>query len=108
MSKYAVNEQGVAALNTMATALENSVDVIAKRVGDVNKLIDEYGNTLGPQGTTTLKSAMDGISATISTSFDSVYEVSAKLTDIADDYQEEIDNDPFSGIDGGPQRVRRR
>lgn len=106
--QYKVTEEGVEALNTMAALLENSVEIIVRRVGDVNNLIEEYGNTLGPQGTTTLKSAMDGIAATIVNSSESVTEVSAKLTDIADDYQEEIDNDPFSGIDGGPQRVRRR
>lgn len=103
--KYAVNEEGVASLREMASKLEASTDELTQSLQSINSVMDEYGDTIGPQGTTTLKSAVDGITSTIRGSFDSINEVVVKLSDIADDYEEEINNDPFDSIG---QRVRSR
>ena len=103
--KYAVNEDGVASLREMASKLEASTDELTQSLQSINSVMDEYGDTIGPQGTTTLKSAVDGITSTIRGSFDSINEVVVKLSDIADDYEEEINNDPFDSIG---QRVRSR
>ena len=89
----------------MASKLEASTDELTQSLQSINSVMDEYGDTIGPQGTTTLKSAVDGITSTIRGSFDSINEVVVKLSDIADDYEEEINNDPFDSIG---QRVRSR
>lgn len=103
--KYAVNEEGVASLREMASKLEASTDELTHSLQSINSLMDEYGYTIGPQGTTTLRSAVDGITSVINGSFDSINDVVVKLSDIADDYEEEINNDPFASIG---QRVRTR
>ena len=105
MAEYKVNEEGVAHLRKMASKLEASIDEVTQTIRNANSIIEDYGDTLGPQGMTTLKSAIDGIAATISGSFDSINEVVVKLSEIADDYEEEINNDPFAGIG---QRVKSR
>ena len=105
MAKYKVNEEGVASLREMASKLEASTDEVVQAVRNANSILEEYGDTLGPQGMTTLKSAVDGIASTIKGSFDSIDEVVVKLNDIADDYEEEIENDPYASIG---QRVRAR
>lgn len=46
--KYAVNEEGIEAMNTMASAITESVEELEGYTTTVQSAADEYEDTLGP------------------------------------------------------------
>jgi len=100
---YKVNEEGVAALRTMAGEITNAIECIVGETKNAKTFVDGYRNTLGPHAET-INSALDGIASCIKASTDSALEVSFKLHEIANDYQEEIDDDPYVRTIGARRR----
>lgn len=100
--KYAVNEQGVAALKRMATVLSNVGEHICDAIGIVKDVADEHDGMLGPHKSS-LDDVIENIQITLQKSTTSMEAMSELLEEIAEGYQEIIDDNAFAGLAGGAQ-----
>lgn len=89
--KYAVNEQGVAAMNNMANAITTAIDEIDGATKTTQEIADEYNDVLGPHKSE-LDSALEDIAANIKNSTSPAADVAERLRDVADGYQDVIDS----------------
>lgn len=100
MSKYAVSDEGVHALKTMASNILNAVDQILNITNSIVSVADEYVDTLGPHHTS-LVSAITEIREAQKQAVQPASELSESLNDVADAYQDIIDNDKVSVDNNG-------
>lgn len=100
--KYSVNEEGVQAIISLSNALQNAVEDIAIRSSQIKSISGEYSETLGPHKTS-LDHAIENIIDCISRSTDITDDISERLCEVAEGYQEIIDHDVFGGnsVDSG-------
>ena len=92
--KYAVNDEGVQALNAMAQAITDAVDELKTQTSNVRSAADEYNDTLGPHKAS-LDAALDDIASSLQQATEPANSVADKLKEVAEGYQEIIGNDPF-------------
>lgn len=104
MSKYAVSEEGVHALKTMASNILNAIDQILNMINSIEPVADEYVDTLGPHHTS-LVSAITEIREAQKQAVQPASELSESLNDVADAYQDIIDNDKVSVGNNGKSTV---
>lgn len=97
--KYAVNEEGVNAMNTMASAITESVEELVEHTATVQSAADEYENTLGPHKSS-LDEALAEITESIKQAADPVNSVAETLTEVAEGYEEIIENDRIKNSSG--------
>lgn len=100
MSKYAVSDEGVQALKTMASNILNAVDQILNITNSIESVADEYVDTLGPHHAS-LVSAITEIREAQKQAVQPASELSESLNDVADAYQDIIDNDKVSAGNNG-------
>ena len=93
--KYAVNEEGIHALNTMASAISDSVETLRSLVSTVQSTADEHNEALGPHKGS-LDQVLEDINNAIQQASEPANSISETLIDVADGYQEVIDNDRFA------------
>ena len=96
--KYAVNDEGVQALNAMAQAITDAVDELHVLISKLRSAAGEYNDTLGPHKAS-LDAALNDIESSLQQATEPAHSVAEKLKEVAEDYQDIIDNDPYSSID---------
>jgi len=104
MSKYAVNEEGVQALKSMASDIVDAVEQLLNIANSIESVADEYVDTLGPHHAS-LVSAITQIKEAQKQAVQPAAELSESLNDVADAYQDIIDNDKVSSNNGGTSSV---
>ncbi len=97
--KYAVNEEGIEAMNTMATAIIESVEQLEGYTSTVQSAGDEYEDTLGPHKAS-LDEALAEITKSVKEAADPANSVAARLNEIAEGYEEIIGNDRIKNSPG--------
>lgn len=97
--KYAVNEEGVQAMQTMANAVTEAVEEVRTLTTNVQSSADEYNDTLGPHKAS-LDSALEEINSSINQASEPANSVAEKLNEVAEAYQEIIGNDRIAGSAG--------
>ena len=93
--KYAVNEEGVAALQSLSDALPECAEKITQAAEALQTAFDENKEGLGPHDTS-IESILEDIKAAEADAAEPVQDLSDKLADIADAYQDIIDNDRYN------------
>lgn len=101
---YACNEEGVRLLRQMSSSIENSIEEIKILTDSVRTVATDNYRTLGPH-IDSLNEALDDIKSSVEQSTCPILEISYRLGNIANKYQEVIYDDPFSdsfvsGMDG--------
>ncbi|MBQ8791494.1 MAG: hypothetical protein IJZ51_09300 [Ruminiclostridium sp.] len=99
MSVYAVNDEGVTALNNTANSLVEESGKLAKECDVAISVAEEKRETLGPH-VGSLIEALEAIKDEIDNDSEAIKEVASKIKDVADEYQEIIDEDNFAGVAG--------
>ncbi len=99
MAKYAVSDKGVQALKTTASNILEAVEQVLNIVDSLELTADENVDTLGPHHAS-LASALSEIRESQKQAVQHASELSEALNDIADAYQDIIDNDRISTSTG--------
>lgn len=97
--KYAVNEEGVQAINTMANAITEAIEIVKNLTSTVQSTADENQNALGPHKAS-LDEVLEEIDEAIKQASEPANGVAEKLTEVAEAYQEIIENNRFKGASG--------
>lgn len=97
--KYAVNEPGVLALKTMSAAIFDSVDQINSLTSALDSCAGEHSDTLGPHKAS-IDEVIEEIHSITKQATEPVNSISEILNEIADSYQEIIDNDRIKNSSG--------
>ena len=97
--KYAVNEQGVQAMRSVATAITEAIEQIESENSSIKSTAEGYSDTIGPHKDS-LDDALDQIASSIKQASDPANSVSEKLNEVADGYEEVIGNDKIAGSVG--------
>lgn len=90
--KYSVNEEGVQALKSLSNALDSSIESIVNCSSQIRTVSDEYSDTIGPHKSS-LDQSIENIIEYISQSADPANDIAERLCEVAEGYQEIIDND---------------
>lgn len=90
--KYAVNDEGVNALNTTASSLLEALNTVYQSTSSLQNISEGYGETLGPHKSS-LDEALKEIYLSLKDAAEPIQSISSTLKDIADGYQEIIEND---------------
>lgn len=90
--KYAVSEDGVSALKTLADNITEAVIEVYRLTANIQTAIDEHSDTIGPHRTS-LNEAIKDIYQSVKTSAEPANTLSETLKEAAEAYQEIIDND---------------
>ena len=90
--KYSVNEEGIQALKSLSNALYSAIEDIASHSSQIRSFSDEYSDTIGPHKSSLDQSA-ESIIECIRQSADPANDVAERLCEVAEGYQEVIDND---------------
>ena len=108
MAKIAANEAGVAELRRLSTNLSKSAETIAKSVPALQSALDEEKNGLGPHDNT-IEKILENMRTVTSEIGIPVFELADTLNDLADTFEEIIDDDIYSGqqLQKGPGRTHR-
>jgi len=96
MSKIAVSEEGVKALNDVASSIIEATSQILNLTNILENTAGENSETLGPHKASLL-SALSQIKDAEKEATEPVKEISEMLRDVADAYNDIIDNDRFAG-----------
>ena len=97
--KYAVNDEGVQAMNAMASAVTEAIEEVQTLTTTMQSSADEYENTLGPHKAS-LDDALGDISESIKQAGEPANSVAEKLVEVAEAYQDIIGNDRIKGSSG--------
>ena len=94
---FAVNDEGVRALNDLASSINEGKDTIKQETGRMEQVADQYAETLGPHHSE-LRGVLTAIRGALVDCIQPVEEISEKLTRLAGRYQAIIDKNPFGGL----------
>lgn len=106
MAKYAVNEEGVEAINTMADAITEAIEEVRSLTSNIQSVADSNADTLGPHKGS-LDAALEEIKESLRQSSEPVSRISEMLKEVAEAYEEIIGNDRIgsSGIENSTTAV---
>ena len=90
--KYSVNEEGVQALKTLSNAIFSAIESITSHSSQIRSLSDEYSDTIGPHKSS-LDQSVENIIECIHQSAEPANDIAERLCEVAEGYQEVIDND---------------
>ncbi len=99
MAIYAVNENGVNALRELARHIYGSSEHLRIACDDVETAMDDYPDTLGPHASELAK-AIEFLRITIIESSKPCDEISSLLLELAEDYEDIIENDRLKSQNG--------
>ena len=97
--KYAVNEEGIQAMNTMASAITEAIEEVQSLTSNVRSTADGFNDTLGPHKES-LDSAIDDINESLKQASEPANNIADKLKEVAEAYQEIIGNDRIKSSSG--------
>lgn len=97
--KYAVNEQGIQAMNKMASSVTEAVEEMRGLTAKVRSEAEGHQNSLGPHKKS-LDTALSEIEQDLRQASEPAKGVAEKLTEVAEAYEEIIDNDRIKGAVG--------
>ncbi len=100
MSKYAVSDEGIKALKITASNVLNAVERILNATNSIESVADEHVETLGPHYAS-LVAAITEIREAQRQAVQPAYDISETLNDIADAYQDIIDDDKILAGNSG-------
>ena len=92
MAKYAVNNEGVSALRQLSTRVSNCCESLNGLIADLKNACGDKGQVLGPHYAS-VEEALETIQAEVNKAKEPSISVSQTLLDIADSYEEIIEND---------------
>ena len=92
--KYKCNDEGVAALRTMARKLDEAVETIASLCSQAASAAEENRDSLGPH-VSELNDAIESIQSAVNSSSSAATDVSEKLNSVASKYEAIIAKNPF-------------
>lgn len=92
--KYAVNEEGVAAMRDAAALIVEIIDDFKAATDNVKSASDDYSDTLGPH-VNELNEALDSISNSIMKSAEPTNNIAQTLRSVAEAYEEIISESLF-------------
>lgn len=92
MAKYAVNNEGVSALCQLSTRVSNCCESLNGLIADLKNACGDKGQVLGPHYAS-VEEALETIQAEVNKAKEPSISVSETLLDIADSYEEIIEND---------------
>ena len=95
--KYAVSPEGVAELKKMSAAIVSSAENIKTLADALEADASEHSTTLGPHQAS-IANVVEEIRSAEEAATEPVDGLSDMLNDVAEGYQEVIDNDRFSGV----------
>ena len=98
--KYAVSDEGVAALQMLSNSITGAIGDIFQFTANVQSAMDEHSDTIGPHRTS-LNAAIMDIYQSIRTSVEPANSLSEMLKEVAEAYQEIIDNDRIKSGSAG-------
>lgn len=114
MSKYAVNEEGVQALSTMASSSLEAVSQITSLTARMSSVAENNSSTLGPHKQS-LDTAIEDIISSLQSANEPIETLAEKLREVAEAYNEIIGNDRMkpgsnapstaSGSNGGQSKT---
>lgn len=90
MAKYAVSQEGIVALKTMASAIVTASDKIKELTVDLKTVVDDNPNTLGPHRKE-IEEVINAINAEVKAATEPIGSVSKALEKVANGYQKIID-----------------
>ena len=93
----AVNDEGVRALQDFSARIEEGVEAIKGECDKMTGIVDQYSGKIGPHAGE-IKSALDEIKGAILRGTVPAHNVSEKLLDVADAYQEIIDTQYYGNL----------
>ncbi len=96
--KYAANNEGVAALRKMASAVTESLEELDGLTNTMKSTADGIAD-VGPHKASILE-ALEQISQSVKKASEPAESVAERLEDVADGYEEVIGSDPYGGIGG--------
>ena len=97
--RYKADQEGVLALKTMSAAIFSSTEQLLGLTGALQTCVDSHRGYLGPHEKS-LEDVIESIETTVKKSTGPINEISEMLNDIADAYQEIVDDDQFAGMGG--------
>lgn len=92
MAKYAVNEEGIAAMRTVGSQTLEAMNCLYQESSKIISLSDNHSDLLGPHKSS-LNSAVLEILTELKAAAAPINEITETLNDIADSYEEIINND---------------
>lgn len=93
---YKVNEEGVAALQALSQKLPECAEAIKSAAEAMRSAFDDNRQGLGPHDTS-IENILEEIKEANDAAADPVEELSEKIGDVAEGYQDIIDNDRYGG-----------
>jgi len=97
MSTYTVSPEGVSALNKAAEDINSAIEDLPSESDKLAGEVQDYSGRIGPHESS-ITNVLESIGQTIKKGADSAGNVAAVLKDVADTYQEIIDEDLYSGL----------
>ena len=93
MSTFAVNQEGVDALNALSARLPELLEEIKTAAEQLNSVADDQ-NGLGPHAAT-IEEIVESIQASVRDAEDPINTLSEVIADVAEGYQEIIDTNEY-------------
>lgn len=97
MSIIQVNEQGVETLKKASTEIKSASDELSAKTDSLKSSLEQYSGSLGEHYDSLIRT-IETIQQVIKRSAEPVDVLSMKLAELADKYQDWIDDDPFKGL----------
>jgi methyl-accepting chemotaxis protein len=99
MAKFAINEEGVAALKQLSADLTENIEKIVKATSGLENTCESCRSDLGPH-VESLSEVIEEVREISSRAADPIESLSEKALEYAQDFEEIIANDRFKGISG--------
>lgn len=94
--KYAVNEEGVSAIQSTANSVQSSLEAISALTNKIRSSASNYCGCIGPHESS-LEEALEQIEESVKSASEPANSVAEKLNEVAEAYEEIISNDPYLG-----------
>ena len=99
MSVYKINQEGVEALNAVASALIETSEGLNNSSSGLLNSVQEYDNSIGPHASS-LMNAIEGIQAALKEASEPIECITSKLHGLASEYESIIENNRFTNNAG--------
>lgn len=97
--KYAVNEEGVSAMQSAANSIQSSLEAIFALTNRIRSLAIDHSGCIGPHESS-IEEALEQIEESVKSASEPANSVADKLNEVAEAYEEIISNDRIAGSAG--------